>query len=671
MLTGRGILAFLACLFFCLVFIISPVHQPAAIADTGPAQPLAGDNKTAVTNLRIIVILAEFPDALHKVNRDVIEKRVFTDVSAYYKEVSYGLVTIAGDVMPDWIMMPKSLKSYGEYVSIYKEESSELVSDIINRADESIDFSQYNRVVVIVPEIASNFALDFKIPTQDGVSLNWVTVQNEDASTGVIAHELAHTFGLHDLYNVYRALIRGSSDYGSISLGPWCLMSTGAGQHLCGFNKVVLGWIPAERIVEVSAGSRKWVSLEPLENSTNGIQIIKINRKAQDVRYQYSYNIEARRRTGFDDILPDEGILISSITELKASRTESRTIYAPDSSIYLISPVPPADDLLERRYTSLVYDRYPLPNTLAHATFDLGSDKKNIFKDNKQNLAIIIVNDEREAYDIIVTTLDDADKIADYAMQLHAVKQKMNTVGSDNCSPEAKDLLALAASECKACIKNIRSESPVLDIEKLNKVGELTDRASVCNNKFKEVQEQLVKANSAIENAEKSGRYIGLGQSKIQLKKARELLDSFGYDKALISTVRARKSAEAAEPLLTGMVNWIKNLFKGDESYGARFDVLSIVVDPAQALVGQPVVVTARVINYGDAPGIFQAELIANGKRVTWSKEQINDGAIATLPMTYMPVNGKFDIDFAGMQQTIVIKRIANEQVELKYDNDR
>lgn len=669
MYIGRKIRILLAS-FFVLFSIISSLDLHPAAVNADPAQPSTSDNKSDANHFNIIVILAEFPDEQHKVSRDVIEKRVFTDVKAYYQEVSYGIVKITGDVMADWIMMPETLKSYGEYLGYYKEESYKIASDIIDKADESIDFTQYNRVVIIIPEIAWNFALDEKFPTKDGVSLSWVTVQSEEASAGIIAHELGHTLGLIDLYDAWRAAMMGSSDFGSVNLGPWCLMSTVTGQHICGFNKVLLNWIPSERIVEVSASTRKWVSLEPLENLTNGVQIIKINRIIQDTNYQYSYNIEARRRTGFDDILPDEGILISSISESKNSRKENGPIYLPDSSIFLISPGSSLDASISGN-TYFVYGRRSPPNTLAHATFNLGPGKTNIFKDRKQDLAIIVVNADKIAYDVLITTLEDADKIADYAMQLNSAKEKIIEIGSDNCSPETKELLALATAECEACIKNIRAESPVLDTEKLRKIEELTERASGSNEKYEEVRKQINKANIAIETAEKAGRYIGLDQAKTQLKKTGKLLDSYKYDTAIAYAVRARKSAEASLPVLTGLVNWAKSIFEADIKEGASFEVLSMDVAPAQVLVGQPVVVTARVINYGDSPGVFQAELIANDKRITWSKEQINAGAIASLPMTYMPENGKFDIDFAGMRQSLLIKRISNERTELKYDNDK
>jgi M6 family metalloprotease-like protein len=368
---------------------------PAAIADPASSVTPAGDRKPGAVNLRTIVILAEFPDASHKVPADEIKRRVFTDVNNYYKEASSGLISVTGDTTKNWIKMSRPIRSYGDFNkfigSDLQDRRFKLAYDIVRTADDQVDFKQYDKVIIIIPSVITvNFAMWQPIQTNDGVSVSWVTVQCESASAGTIAHELGHSLGLPDLYN---AAMAQSGDNPYVYMGPWCLMSDGGGEQFCAFSKIELGWMPAERIVNLTAGSKKLISLEPLEVNRDGIQVIKIAKTGQGSSSNLYYLVEARRKIGLDDILPDEGILVTAVDETKAVKNWHLIIDGPPGFVKVVKSDPDS-------------------TTLDHATFNLGKGKNNIFTDAEQNLAVIVVNADSSGFTVAVTTLQDAEKIA-------------------------------------------------------------------------------------------------------------------------------------------------------------------------------------------------------------------------------------------------------------------
>jgi M6 family metalloprotease-like protein len=649
---------FLVCLALALFCMISPFALPAAIADTGPSQPLAGDKKPAGTNLRVIVILAEFPDARHQVSREAIKKRIFTDVNDYYREATYGLVTITGDVVPDWIMMSRPMTSYGDFTRLIGSDvldrEFKLAFDLVRAADDRVDFKQYDKVIVIIPPVLTvNFALMQPIQTNDGINISWVTVQREDMSAGIIAHELGHALGLPDLYDLNQAENERGYGSGAIYMGPWCLMSMGNGEHFCGFSKIMAGWIPDERIVQVSAGSRKWVSLEPLEIKTGGTQIIKIFKTGQSKATDAYYIVEARNKIGYDKILPDEGILVTAVDETKAVRNYGTVLMAPAGFIKLMKPDSDSRDL-------------------NHATFNLGTGKNNVFKDPGQDLAVVVVNAGSRAYDIVVTTLGDADKIASYAAQLYRVRMDLEAAGTQNPSAAAKVLFDQARVECESCLNNLRSSDPVLATEKLDKISGLISNAIAVNNSYHEAERELKKAEQAVQDAEKDGRNGGLDQARKQLGEAGQALSSADYEKAVILAVRARRTAETSLSFMSDMVRSVMRLFKGTEAPGASFEVISMDIAPLLAMAGQEITVAARVANIGDAPGTFRDALTVDGKEAAKGDLMLKPGSIATLDLKFIPVSdGKLNISFAGLSQIVVVKKLIDKEVELKYDNGK
>ena len=91
-------------------------------------------------------------------------------------------------------------------------------------------------------------------------------------SWGTVAHEIAHGFGLHDLYN------KDPSNCWSTFLGEFGLMSS-SGFHcgingMCAYSKISLGWIQPNEILDVSTNAS--VRLIRIEEWGEGFRVVRI-----------------------------------------------------------------------------------------------------------------------------------------------------------------------------------------------------------------------------------------------------------------------------------------------------------------------------------------------------------------------------------------------------------
>jgi hypothetical protein len=153
--------------------------------------------------------------------------------------------------------------------------------------------------------------------TLDGVRKLWRTTWEPPwayQNISVIAHEMGHGFGLP----------HSTAPGGSVYNNPWDVMSQdryncAAGwdptygcmaQHTISYHKDLLGWIPEARIITVSDGTSTTVILEDLAApASSNYQMVKI----PIGETSNFYTVEARKFTGYDVKLPDEGIVIHDV----------------------------------------------------------------------------------------------------------------------------------------------------------------------------------------------------------------------------------------------------------------------------------------------------------------------------------------------------------------------
>lgn len=145
----------------------------------------------------------------------------------------------------------------------------------------------------------------------DVTVLNYITVP-ENAMLGVVVHEFGHDLGLPDLYDTC-----GNND----GIGMWDVMASGEWNYK---RKQIYGECPCN----LSCWSReflRWGKIEEIDESKeikfyniNGISnMYKVYLRDKYGRKNTNeyYLLEYRRRIGFDESLPGDGILIWHIDE--------------------------------------------------------------------------------------------------------------------------------------------------------------------------------------------------------------------------------------------------------------------------------------------------------------------------------------------------------------------
>ncbi|MBS7627072.1 immune inhibitor A [Candidatus Bathyarchaeota archaeon] len=322
----------------------------------------------------VVVILIEFSDYKHSVSKECIYDLVFVKMNAYYTEVSYNQTWIVGEMTRDWIMLPKFFTSYGDltwtgtYQRDFWDRARRLGEDAIHAADEEIDFRKFKHVIIVLPNVnVICVAVGLNIMTNDGAIVSRATIQTEKSPPGVFAHEFGHNLGLHDMYDYKLAQERGSSSDAIVYVGIWDIMSAAhLTVHFCSYNKIKAGWIPSERIKTVDTN---WitVTIDPIELPSKGIQAVRI--PLTGVKY---YLVEVRKAVGFDNKIPDEGILVTLI-----------------------------DESLGDGFAH-VQDAEPKTSTLSDATFDLRPGKQACFLDRKNNVSIVLTGKLNSSYIVFV-----------------------------------------------------------------------------------------------------------------------------------------------------------------------------------------------------------------------------------------------------------------------------
>ncbi|MEM2122161.1 MAG: hypothetical protein QXE79_00830 [Candidatus Bathyarchaeia archaeon] len=264
----------------------------------------------------IIVIPVAFRDLPGSMSLDDLRIKVFTQASDYLSEVSGGSLTISGDVAPRWYELSRSYKWYGEG----RERWENLIWDAVKAADRDVNYLEYDHVMIVHSgdnqdksfrdEDITSFASQGRVllNTRDGKLAAGVSCLAELDPLGPYVRYLLQSMGLPNLY------------VDGYTVGEWCLMAHGfwAGNgskpvHPCAWTMLRAGWLPTEKVEEVPLGGEATILLTPLEPGYTGdVKAVRI-----PLAEKLYYLVEARRRVGWDEALPGEGVLVSYIDEAK------------------------------------------------------------------------------------------------------------------------------------------------------------------------------------------------------------------------------------------------------------------------------------------------------------------------------------------------------------------
>ncbi len=184
-----------------IVLIESPVKN-ASGAQRVRDIPLIGGIQS------LAVIPVKFKDSENTVSLSTLDEKVFTDLNKYFVNISYGRVSLTGEVAPQWYQLTRGEEWYGSG----QERWESLVYDALRVADRDINYREYDFIVIVhtgenqdrtlQEEQVTSFGtyLRARFQTRDGTVILGVSCLSEFDPIGPFAHYLALNMGLPRLY---------------------------------------------------------------------------------------------------------------------------------------------------------------------------------------------------------------------------------------------------------------------------------------------------------------------------------------------------------------------------------------------------------------------------------------------------------------------------------------
>ncbi|MFM8273768.1 MAG: M6 family metalloprotease domain-containing protein [Gemmata sp.] len=307
-------------------------------------------------NLAIIGV--EYPDVKHNpkiTNKDwedsmfslgtytgksATGEKVHGSMNDYYKELSYGTFRVEGKFV-GWYEVSKKRTDYSSGSGTSAGEKKALLTetlDLYAKAAGKDALKEFDGVFFLYaggrvqttrgglywPHRANvsygGRALPYFIVQEGGNTMNDISV---------FCHEFGHMLGLPDLYA--RPELPGSE-----GVGQWCAMSNQIGggrpQHFSAWSKEVLGWV---KPTVIDPSVKQKLILSPIESDPT--QCFKVKARPDGSEY---FLLEVRKKTGWDERLPGEGLLIWRVVNNKPVLEESHGVEGARGPNVHLSSVP-------------------------------------------------------------------------------------------------------------------------------------------------------------------------------------------------------------------------------------------------------------------------------------------------------------------------------------------
>lgn len=291
--------------------------------------------------VHLLVVLAAFSDVSPTRTPAQIQQDYFGashSVAAYYHNVSYGKLTIVGDVT-DWHTLPYPESTYGTDCTAIddtacdgQDASWQIAQDIIPSI-KTVNLNNYNYFVFVhsgngeessgnktnVWSVAYLNGVYVRVAGDNGRTLTKFDVVPETEARGsvplgVYTHEFGHLLSLPDMYDTHT---------GKSTTGRWELMDAGLWNgeppgsvpaELSSWSRLRLGWLSPSNVVTFDEGAAQLTTISPLERppDNNTITSVIINIGDHEL-----YLFEDRQSIGNDAALPDHGIVGYHINEVQ------------------------------------------------------------------------------------------------------------------------------------------------------------------------------------------------------------------------------------------------------------------------------------------------------------------------------------------------------------------
>lgn len=212
----------------------------------------------------------------------------------WYRAASHGEFALEVDGVRRWLRMP-------EPKGAYTGTSTKLVTHAIRAADPDVDFSDVDIVLAAMPPGSGMVALAGALRQGDGIVADGKEIRHfariYSGAWSTAAHEMAHTFGLIDLY---------SSEPGGPPkhVGVWDLMSLNKRHGFFAWHKWKLGWLDPGQIDCVTQAGVTEHTLAPLA-ADGGTKAVAIRTGEHS-----AIVAENRQPGGHDDGLCNYGVLV-------------------------------------------------------------------------------------------------------------------------------------------------------------------------------------------------------------------------------------------------------------------------------------------------------------------------------------------------------------------------
>ncbi|GBC70047.1 Beta-agarase A [archaeon HR01] len=318
----------------------APTGENVVLAESyTPAEPITHDAlPQAIGTRRIINILVKYSDhqGMEPHNPqfyDDIINLPDNSISDFFDELSYGKLSIEGDVAGNmWFTLPYPKNYYAPCgwgtacAYLYN-----LLIDAINLADPYVYFPDYENINIMIGNDLDCCAWGGSITlTLDGVTKTYGVTWDPPwaQNVRVLGHEIGHSIGLPHSGWVYAPYdspwdVMSSGGGGGDACGLYYSMNSGSymtlwctlGVHTIAAYKDKLGWIDPPYKVEVNPYVTGVFTIEALSlmPSGSGLKMVKIFLPGQPT--DNFYTVEARRRVGYDQWLPAEGVIIHKYEE--------------------------------------------------------------------------------------------------------------------------------------------------------------------------------------------------------------------------------------------------------------------------------------------------------------------------------------------------------------------
>jgi M6 family metalloprotease-like protein len=303
-------------------------------------------------SFRLAIICVEYPDVKHnpKIPNEEWEKALFSEgtynktnatgqdvhgsLRDYYLEQSCGVFKVEGKVF-DWLEVNKKRAEYntGPRMALLTEAMDKLLVRDGKEALKDFDgvFFVYAGGRFAAPR--GSLYWPHRASVNHG-GKRWPYFIVEEGGQrmqglSVLCHEFGHMLGLPDLY-------ARPENPGMEGAGVWCCMSQQPNrttpQHFSAWAKEKVGWI---KPAVIDPAIKQRLVLAPIENSPT--ECFKVLIRPDGSEYLL---LENRRKKGFDQSLPAEGLLIWRVVGNRPSLKESHGVEGPSGPRVLLNEVP-------------------------------------------------------------------------------------------------------------------------------------------------------------------------------------------------------------------------------------------------------------------------------------------------------------------------------------------